>query len=312
MGRMGEALFDGTTDEARPVLIAVEIGQEAHESDPDNQAPYDAHNYIQLRYSEPVVIAGFDSDGDMKQYIKINDTSGPLGTDGKITDAGSGLEITNLISIASGSLSTGSRNIDNNNINMDDGTVHALYRNFSLDPFNGSEPVEAQPHHLRISIAGWTDSTTDNLGDEKSHHFYPGFINSAKQPSGTISVKENSKIKDASENILDHENNLTISIPNDSDSGWDTTPPSIAKYVEDGAMWESKTNEQTRYEIISMDTGGGRVGHFELHIFDNEPKYKAEGEDKWFFSQGWQNIESNKFPDTVVVLETRASRVVFV
>jgi hypothetical protein len=299
-GTHGKNMFIETTDEARPVLIAVEIGQEAHESDPDKQAPYDAHNYIQLRYSERVDIKGFDSAGEMKEYIKINDKNGPLGEDGKIINVGSGLEITGLISITGGSLSTGSRNIDNTGINMNDGTVHALYRNFSLNPFDKSEPDErkpiAQPHHLRISIAGWTDSTTTALGDEISHRFYPGFIISATEPSGTITVSPKLKITDTVGNILDtldHKNNLSI-----SGSGWDTTPPSIAKYVEDEDGWADEQTEESNYEIIGMDTGGGRVGHFELHLFDNEPGYKAEGEDKWFFSQGWQDIESNEFPDT--------------
>jgi len=288
-GTHGQALFDGTTDEARPVLIAVEIGQEAHESDPTLQAPYDAHNYIQLRYSEPVYIPGFVGP-DMNEYIKIDDPAGPLPNTGKITDAGSGLEITNLISIASGSLSTGSRNIDNNNINMDDGTVHALYRNFSLDPSDTAGP---QPHYLRISIAGWTDSTTPDLGDGISHRFYPGFIISAEQPSGTITVSPNSKIKDRAVSPNDFYPSVSPALI--SGSGWDTTPPSIAKYVEDEYGWSGKPTNESNYEIIGMDTGGGRVGHFELHLFDNEPAYD-EDEDKWFFGEGWQDV--SVFPDT--------------
>jgi hypothetical protein len=89
---------------------------------------------------------------------------------------------------------------------------------------------------------------------------------------------------------------LPISVQVLAGSGWDTTPPSIAKYVEDEDGWSGKPTNESNYEIISMDTGGGRIGHFELHLFDNEPEYTSSDTQKWFFGKGWQ--DDSDFPDT--------------
>ena len=49
-----EPLFEATKDEAPPVLIAVTLGQEQHETEATAQHHYDSHNFIEWQFSEPV------------------------------------------------------------------------------------------------------------------------------------------------------------------------------------------------------------------------------------------------------------------
>lgn len=50
--------YTATEDHAAPVLIAAYTGQELHTTGTsDSQSTHDAHNFIELRYSEAVDIA---------------------------------------------------------------------------------------------------------------------------------------------------------------------------------------------------------------------------------------------------------------
>ena len=55
-GLNGKVVYSATLDECRPVLVSVEIGQATHTANDPNPPAWDAHNFIQLRWSEPVDI----------------------------------------------------------------------------------------------------------------------------------------------------------------------------------------------------------------------------------------------------------------
>ena len=280
--------YTGTTDKCAPVLVAVHTGQELH-TDPDGtanmatyagaQKPYDAHNFIEFRYSEPVDI-GTDmtianKTMDAKQ-LNIQATSAL----GQITNS-SGLTVAGLASFASGSVTTGKAGAV-------DKTVHALYRNFSRTA--GGTPA-FQSHWVRVAIAGYVH-TTVSVG---SNHYYKwlGYIDSATKPSGAVTSIANADIKDAAGNALDAAGTMKHELPSvsvnslDTDlyGEWDTSPPMLSTFKPDHRAGSGFQNTEA---VGWAPTGVSGLHRLEFHFFDNSTN-PAE----WYLRKGWVGTGEN-------------------
>ena len=70
------AAFTAVTDRCRPVLVEALAGREFHVGDPKNNAlnyfEWDGHNYLEVAWSEPVVITSYSI-----HYTKLYDIQGP-------------------------------------------------------------------------------------------------------------------------------------------------------------------------------------------------------------------------------------------
>ena len=276
--------YTGTTDKCAPVLVAVHTGQELH-TDPDGtadtttyagaQKPYDAHNFIEFRYSEPVNI-GTDmtianKTMDAKQ-LNIQATSAL----GQITNS-SGLTVAGLASFASGSVNTGKAGAVDN-------TVHSLYRKFKPTP-SGTDSF--QSHRVRVAIAGYVDSVV--TVDSKNYYKWQGYIDSATKPSGAVTRIANTTIKDAAspQNTLDYQGTtqhalLPLSV-NSTDTDlygeWDTSPPMLSTFKPDH---RAGTGFQNTEAVGWAPTGVSGLHRLEFHFFDNSTN-PAE----WYLRKGW-------------------------
>ena len=284
--------YTGTTDKCAPVLVAVYTGQELH-TDPDGtadtttfagaQKPYDAHNFIEFRYSEPVDI-GTDmtianKTMDAKQ-LNIQATSAL----GEITNL-SGLTVAGLASFASGSINTGKAGAVDN-------TVHSLYRKFKPTP-SGTDSF--QSHRVRVAIAGYVDSVV--TVDSKNYYKWQGYIDSATKPSGTVTRIVNTTIKDAAspQNTLDYQGTtqhalLPLSV-NSTDTDlygeWDTSPPMLSTFKPDHRAGSGFQNTEA---VGWAPTGVSGLHRLEFHFFDNSTN-PAE----WYLRKGWVGTGENLY-----------------
>ena len=284
--------YTGTTDKCAPVLVAVHTGQELH-TDPDGtanmatyagaQKPYDAHNFIEFLYSEPVDI-GTDmtianKTMDAKQ-LNIRATSAL----GEITNS-SGLTVAGLASFASGSVNTGKAGAVDN-------TVHSLYRKFKPTP-SGTDSF--QSNRVRVAIAGYVDSVV--TVDSKNYYKWQGYIDSATKPSGAVTRIANATIKDAAspQNTLDYQGTtqhalLPLSV-NSTDTDlygeWDTSPPMLSTFKPDR---RAGTGFQNTEAVGWAPTGVSGLHRLEFHFFDNSTN-PAE----WYLRKGWVGTGENLY-----------------
>lgn len=277
--------FDSATDEAQPVMVALLTGQENHKNPTgtdSSQEFYDSHNFIELRYSEPVNIPGFPLSSTAKEDNINVRVSSSLG---EIKKSGTGLEFAGLCKIAGGSLSCGINGIE-------DTTVHALYRYFSLTADNSAQ--QYQTHAIRISIAGFVDSTVTVDGGDYYH--WLGYIDSGEIPSGAVTVLENSGISDTAGNILDYQGaanfplkNITVSSDDSELYGvWDLYPPVFAPYVSIGNSSETAYDNSSEIAGSYDSTEATVLNRMEFHVFDNSPDDSSAftGVD-WYTQVGW-------------------------
>ena len=284
--------YTGTTDKCEPVLVAVHTGQELH-TDPDGnsnmatyagaQKPYDAHNFIEFRYSEPVDI-GTDmtianKTMDAKQ-LNIQATSAL----GQITNS-SGLTVAGLASFASGSINTGKAGAVDN-------TVHSLYRKFKPKP-SGTDSF--QSNRVRVAIAGYVDSVV--TVDSKNYYKWQGYIDSATKPSGAVTRIVNTTIKDAAvlPNTLDAVGTTEHPLPslsvNSTDTDlygeWDTSPPMLSTFKPDHRAGSGFQNTEA---VGWAPTGVSGLHRLEFHFFDNSTN-PAE----WYLRKGWVGTGENLY-----------------
>ena len=149
-------IYGDVKDHCPPVLAAVYVGQEAHVQalNPVNQPKYDAHNFIEFRYSEPVFIDGISDNGAIASgigYVRATDTIGNIetGSGGTIT------AVKGLASFSSGKLVTGIRP------GATSGSVHAVYRTAAMrvtTPLPPGSP-SGRECRVRVSVAGWVEGT---------------------------------------------------------------------------------------------------------------------------------------------------------
>ena len=296
-GNYGIGLENGTSassytnvsDKCAPVLIKVYTGQEQHTApdgtasmtnyDADSQKPYDAHNFIEFRYSEPVdtgALKLIDKTIDAKQ-INIKAT----GTFGAINNSSSSpkLSIEGIAKIANGSLQTGS-------LGNADNLVHSLYRKFSRTP--GAVPA-FESHRLRVAISGYADTVVSD--GVKSYYNWQGYIDSAESPSGRITRVSDNQIKDKAGNTPDSTGaanhtlaQLSVESADDGLYGkWDVLPPVFASFMH------RVRSDITGYEALgTANPGSTTLERLEFHLFDN-----AANDADWYIKLGWSNDGGN-------------------
>ncbi len=212
---------ENVEDHTGPVLYQVRTGQENHikkTGKEDIQHSYDAHNFIEFRYSEPV---NFGATGDISSPIRtISDTTNiydntntspsnsdfwlsALSTDeisnenirvnqifGAIKEnikTENSITLTNLAKLEYGKIHTGSKG-------NDDKFVNSLYR---IDSFT-----------IRYSIAGFTDGTIKDQNDNEYKNWI-GYIENAKIPSGKVTIVTNETKQDEALNSVEYNMMIT-------------------------------------------------------------------------------------------------------
>ena len=288
--------YGKTEDRCPPVLAAVYTGQEQHVQDPANQKDYDAHNFIEFRYSEPVYIGGSGTTEAVSDSAVNQPVSNTLG---EITPFGSGLKIAGLATIAGGSLNA-SILFPSYSPN---GQPHALYRTFAL---TSTQPPAAPPAptnkacRMRISIAGYTTGTV--TVDGKNCKKWVGCIeNAVTPPIGTqvTPLASGVSIRERKTGGLELDRSFTpkVSMPSGANYGpWDTSPPVFAKAANKQTDW---INASAPKEISAYSSSSRFADKMEFHFFDNTPSYNTS--EPWWktpkaavFNPGWSN-NSNRY-----------------
>ncbi|MBP5447021.1 MAG: hypothetical protein J6X95_02830 [Treponema sp.] len=285
-------IYTAVADKCAPVLIKVLTGQEMHE-DPASQKDYDAHNFVEFVYSEPVDISSVsgatsvaESDVNVQAAADLGHATGTAG----ITFAGIAATSNGKIEAA---LKSGS------------GSPHSLYRNFSA---SAGAAAANQAARIRVSIAGWVDGTV--AGGYKN---WAGYISSAIAPSGNITRIANANIKDKSpvQNSLTTVSTTGHQLPTlsvqSSDGGtnelygsWDVTPPSFAPVRINGTTtWATPHYDGSQeFEYVGASYGTGTLSAIEVHWFDNQPTYSENRQ--WFSRVGWADASSPTQYSTIV------------
>ena len=291
-------------DKTGPVLWTVRTGQELHDTyDPTtgetSQHSYDAHNFLEFRYSEPVDIDTLTTSSLPVENVQVTDSFGAISEN--ISSAHSTLTFAGLAKVEApaGStlqLYTGSSGSANKYVN-------ALYRQ--------------DEYSIRLSLAGWTDGTvTDYSGN--SYKKWPGYIEAASQFTGakvkalasvnsTVLDKAsppNSQIEydapllkvepliysnSTSANTSDL---LPVSSPAavaDLYSPWDISAPVFTPLrFSSETSWGSDTMSEA---IGNTNGSGSTLDRIDFHFFDNTPAYTFTGTDadqaEWFTEIGW-------------------------
>lgn len=295
-GTGAQSAYVDTYDKCSPVLVGVYSGQEIHKDNTgaaSSQEFYDAHNFLEFRYSEPVDIDSLLHDGT-DQNVQATAALG------EITNNASGFTVAGLAGIGSGSVNSGSKSA---------GSPHALYRKFST-VVGGTD--SSQAYRIRLSVAGFVDGSITY--DGSTFHNWPGYINRSVQPDGAITRIANDLITDLATDSFGNPVNNKLSVfssavhtlpaltVNTTESGlygkWDCRNPVFAVYVTDlgtsetGWDWKSSVSSSSRqYEIVGTadSNAGSWLDRMELHLFDNEPDYNSSDSYKWASMNGWAN-----------------------
>lgn len=307
-GEYTETAAYETADRVPPVLIAVFTGQELHDKNTgseESQKFYDSHNFIELRYSEPVNIGdlpGSEEKSEKTQNIRASATfASESEHGGAISAKDGGLEIAGFVTIAGGSLVSGYNN--NGSHTTDSALPHALYRKFSLD---ASSDEEFQPCRIRISVAGYVDEENPVSYGGSTFKNWLGYIDSAESPSGIVTPVPNQYITDCAENpnALDTDSSPEITVNALADmtsqdslyGSWDVLPPVFAAYVTslDGSeetRWTNGDSETRQYEMVgTVDSNTNAfIDKIEFHLFDNAQNYSSSDSFKWLARNGWMD-----------------------
>lgn len=280
--------FTATQDKCSPVLLAVYTGQENHIPDSEIQPDYDAHNFVEFLYSEPVDIGNETTAlkaEDGENNIQASATLGGItgaGVGTGITPAtGKGLTIAGLAAFTDGRLNSGNK--------LDSSSPHSLYRNFSTSV---SQSAKKQTNRIRVSIAGYVDGTIDG-----THKNWIGYIDYSEMPANgsTVRAIENVYLTDTNGNSIDVKGTQTNhriatefklnqgaknEILNAIYGSWDTSAPVFSQ------IRKIRNDYADEYEIVP--TGNGSViDKLEFHILDNE----ENGNNTYFvFTHGWSQM----------------------
>ena len=296
----GEKRFLSVKDSCPPALVAVRTGQEQHEELPENQLPYDSHNFLEFQFSEEIFVNGNDSS---VLNVKTSADFGGI----QNNSSGSGFFAAGIAAFEKGKLQLVSES------QIPSAELNSVYRNFAVSVEKGKNP---QTHRFRISIAGYqSQSAAEN---PSGFPFWPGCIDSENSeiPSGKVTLLSygaennfNELIKDSEGNSLlakSVENhplkNLSVISDSSADSlcpdwsdslygSWDLSAPVFASY----RSWSAK-EISTFCEILgackAADTVLDRV---EFHVFDNS---EADfGGAEWFSQFGWGKDNSSLFSE---------------
>lgn len=294
-GSGAEGIYTGTIDECPPVLVAVKTGQEVHEeystgTGASSQHSYDAHNFIEFIYSEPVNFGSEDTsvcdvwlpafDGvhgttgsfQAVENVQVTDSFGAL--TGDVTASG-GLNFAGLgATITGGKIHTKQNGANNKYVN-------ALYR--------------TNERSLKISIAGYTSGIENYKG--QSYKKWVGYIESSITPSGTVSLPTgtstspwvNDLVKDMKGNSQSSTVKKSGLSVDSTDSGvyglWDISKPVFAKLNTD-ATWTRPSGIYEAEALANVPGSGSTLDRIEFHFFDNDPLYNST-EPYWRSGIGW-------------------------
>ena len=279
--------FTGVKDKCSPVLIGIKTGQELHKKNTgtaESQLPHDSHNFIEFRYSESVNTSSIllaDKD-DLSKIMNI-----AVDSDfGEIISSQNGLVVSGIAKIQNGKIETGSTNAG-----ITKTRVHSLYRNFSTV---AAASEKFQSHRIRVGIASFVDTSV--LANGKEFHHWPGYIDSAITPKGSVTPLD-SRIVDGKKLIYDSEGNsldvvgtnnhplLALSVEeNDTElyGEWDVYAPVFSEYKS--PLYNAS---EKYYESIGTSSSGySTLDKIEFHLHDNVPSEFDENI-VWFNKVGW-------------------------
>jgi len=254
--------FNTTTDEARPVLYQIRYGR----------APYggttppaiDAHNFFELRYSEPVDIGGLSTTNTntlaQATFADNTEFGGHIAHDPAGPIVAGYFQYDTATYPTLGPMITG----DRRNTGLSNPPVNSLYTQYFTNLGTGASSTNG--NRLQIFLAGFYD-----VGQSS----FPGWYYGVPDPADTnvLTVLQNDEIVDAQLNPLDHTLSTTIIAdsftPADDVTGggviagaslnWDVDPPVFVEYGVSGS-----------YEIVSRSTDvSGLTTNIDFFILDN-------------------------------------------
>ena len=303
-----EPLFEATKDEASPVLIAVTLGQEQHETEATAQHHYDSHNFIEWQFSEPVEFENYPENGisqiDGVETSAESENIQSTTNFGKITNNGNGFSVAGFGSFETGKVSLGSK--------TGSGEVNAFYRKFALEA--GKEAL-AQKNRIRLSIAGYVDEENPVVVNGVDYKNWLGFIDSKNTiiPSVTFRMPEeySKSIKDLAGNkgISPKDSIITNAIYSSMSQDlqtktlygtWDIDPPEVANYMK-----ETSSVIYAQELLAVNNTGGNTAESLEIHFLDNSAYNTLEGKNnlQWRTKIGWK--ENNVQITQTIPLDTK-------
>lgn len=316
-----EDKFTDISDHTGPVLYSVRTGQELHtpysaSTGENSQPSYDAHNFLEFRYSEKVnfgsisaaatdvtanvfdnsntsadlwLPAAASTTADQTVNVRVHDSFGALTHD--VTQSGN-LTLAGLAKIATGKLYTASEGIPSKYVN-------SLYR--------------PDAYSIRLSIAGYTEGSASDQANN-SYKKWIGYIENAVQPAGLVTMISNSNSMvtdcaldlDGSTPLYNAQEeyytnpvtpSVNVNYSNGSDytysgvySDWDLSEPVFAPLrLDSNASW----GLGDYYEAVGTNSGSGStLDKIEFHFFDNTPYYSDQDEAAWLSEKGWVTNES--------------------
>jgi len=277
------APFTAITDSCGPALISVRTGQEIHSeynaaSGAESQPHYDSHNFLEFSFSEALEIDQNEWPAGETENIPVTDNLGAVTSS---LSATTNLTLAGLCQIENGQIYTGSAGSANKYVN-------AFYIPQSTENASSIRTI-------RLSIAGYTSGTLEDRSSGQ-HKIWPGYIESAVQPSGSITLPssvQNGAIKDAAgNNIISAKSTISV---NSTESGlygaWDLTPPAAAPLRLDiSTAWEEGDYNEA---IGNSRSGEAYIDEIEFHFFDNKPSYTSQDAAAWHTERGWIVNNSN-------------------
>lgn len=303
-----EPLFEATKDEAPPVLVAVTLGQEQHETEATAQHHYDSHNFIEWQFSEPVEFENYPENGisqiDGVETSAESENIQSTTNFGKITNNENGFFVAGFGSFETGKVSLGSK--------TGSGEVNAFYRKFAL--VAGGEAIP-QKNRIRLSIAGYVDEENPVVVNGVDYKNWLGFIDSKNTsiPSGTFTMSEeySKSIKDLADNegISPKDSIITNAIYSSMSQDlqtktlygtWDIDPPVVANYMK-----ETSSGIYAQELLAVGDLTSDSAKSLEIHFLDNSAYNTLEGKNnlQWRTKIGWK--ENNVQITQTIPLDTK-------
>ncbi|MBR2107812.1 MAG: hypothetical protein IJ937_11160, partial [Treponema sp.] len=227
-----------------------------------SQPSYDAHNFIEFEYSEPIIFKG-------NAYSSLDENILVTSEFGQTDDSNGTLKINGLASFQKGKLITQSKDST-----IGDNQVNAFYRK--------------DEYSFRFSVAGLTKGTIEYNSNEYKN--WIGYIEEAEIPSGTVTLEFDSEGKNPfiQDLQLNHQEEWTSAPKLVVDSSfvgdfgtWDLSSPNFAFHVSDKQIdW---------YEFVG--NGDGFIKNIEFHLFDNDLENNPSVYDGafWQTREGWLN-----------------------
>ncbi|HOX92745.1 MAG TPA: hypothetical protein PLC54_07465, partial [Spirochaetales bacterium] len=230
--------------------MLLEAGHPAH-----SLAPYeawDAHNYLQLRWSEPVnlgISAGFTIADPTAANVRAMASFTNASEYGGYASGSGSIAVAGYVSLL-GTLDVRSRDP----LAASDIQATALYRGV---------PNAYGVHGLYISVAGYSFAADGT-------RFWPGYIESATSPSGTPVSVANPYLTDASGNVLEPSVDTALPIPGARAGAQYESYPKIAIGFSGAWDTEKPTVEITDgdYDVVPYVITGGetRIERFEIRF----------------------------------------------